>query len=121
MLLFVATIFHARSLPFALWELTVLEFVSLFVSSFTFFLGQFTIEAGDYGTSFQATASIMALLINVGFLCFAMWIFAHLKKEKPSSQILEDPSGVEMMVLPEDALVCDIFFLFFFCVVHLYR
>jgi hypothetical protein len=106
MVLFVATILHARHLPFALWEMTVLEFVSLFVSSVTFFLGQFTVDAGNYGAAFQEAASVMALVINVGFLCFALWSLVKitLNSEKSRSPTLEDPSSVEMIGLPQEAL-----------------
>ena len=85
----------------------VLEFVSLFVSSVTFFLGQFTVDAGNYGAAFQEAASVMALLINLGFLCFALWslVKIHLNSEKSRSPTLEDPSSVEMTGLPQEALV----------------
>ena len=107
MVLFVATILHARHLPFVLWEMTVLEFVSLFVSSVTFFLGQFTVDAGNYGAAFQEAASAMALLINVGFLFFALWslVKIHLNSEKSRSPTLANLSSVEMIGLPQEALV----------------
>ena len=50
---------------------------------------------------------IVDLLINVGFLCFALWslVKIHLNSEKSRSPTLEDPSSVEMTGLPQEALV----------------
>ena len=72
LVLFVATILHARFLPFANMEMNKFEFVSLMVSSMTFYLGIFTIDAGDSGDKF-AFASAVAIVVNGSYLLVVVY------------------------------------------------
>ena len=47
LVVFFSAIAHARYLPFNNSKLNLFEFLSLFTSSMTFFLGVFTVEAGS--------------------------------------------------------------------------
>ena len=58
-IIFLSTIAHARFLPFQDPKMNTFEFISLFSSSLTFFLGAFTVEAGNRYTTIQVTPSIL--------------------------------------------------------------
>ena len=74
LILVISALGHARRLPYIASRLSHLELLSLLNSGLTYFLGQFTIDAGSFGESFQEAASVLALLSNLGFLLIACWV-----------------------------------------------
>ena len=80
--LFVSTLLHATLRPLADPMLNQFEYVSLFVSSLTFFLGVMTLDAGVNGNPFAA-ASVSALALNGCYvlLCCGLgvkvWLTRH--------------------------------------------
>jgi hypothetical protein len=78
LILFIATIAQAKSKPYREEFMSTLELVSLYNSCFTFFLGQFTLDAGDLGASYSAVASVLALLSNVLWMLVVILMFFYL-------------------------------------------
>ena len=74
LILSAATMLHIRRLPYSMSTLSLLELLSLLNSCLTYFLGQFTLDAGTFGQSFQDGASILALSCNLMFLVIALGV-----------------------------------------------
>ena len=52
-----------------------IPFIHLFVCySLTYFLGQFTLDAGKFGEEFKQGASALALTSNIAFLLVVFWV-----------------------------------------------
>jgi len=83
--LFFCCILQAYTQPFTSKEMNTLEAVSLWTSLFTYFVGQFTftpyINADDYYFSIGGqTAHALAFVANIGFVIYALVLFAKMKR-----------------------------------------
>ena len=112
----VSVVLHTRYLPYCFQRMTFLEFASLTTTASLYFLGQFTMDAGTYGASFQPVASMSALVLNVAFLVLATGIALKILREhwiRQASALRDDTKAnvcstpdleLEMTVLPDAAL-----------------
>jgi len=85
MVLFLATIAHATYSPFMDSIMNRFEFVSLFVSSVTFFCGVFTVDAGASGSSYGG-ASVVAMLLNLFYMVYACYVLRRVVAEQKQEE-----------------------------------
>ena len=76
-LMVIAAVAHARFLPFEDDLMNNYEFISLFTSFMTFFIGIFTLHVTD-----KTAASWVAFLINILYLCVALPIGYRMRNKQ---------------------------------------
>ena len=82
LLIFFSTVAHARFQPFDDDLMNNYEFMSLFVSSMTFFLGVFTMSGSDSPDSLgHAVVSGLAFAINMGYVLVAIPVGFKVRKK----------------------------------------
>ena len=86
LVIFFSAITHARFMPFDDALMNTYEFISLFVSAMTFFIGVFTMETldgpnGEGSDEVQEAATLLAFVINVMYVCAAVPIGATVRKK----------------------------------------
>jgi len=96
LVLFTSTLLHARRLPYVIDIMNHLEFLSLIVTSITFFLGLLTIEVPDAKPDYIQGITTISFIINMTFAVVAfVFLFisiktlvdtARLEKERVESQ-----------------------------------
>ena len=99
--MFVATVMHANYKPFHEDWLNSFEFLSLFASSATFFLGVFTVDAGENGQKFAA-ASMLAAAVNLIYVAGVMFYGIHLHTIEKRRKTLSGVTTTERRLKPKE-------------------